>query len=132
MEPLLGYVFLFVPDVAAALEYYQGAFGLRRRYLDDSGMYGELETGATVFAFAQDDFAQTGNGIRHRRNNAEDDPPGISFTLVTNDLDAAWARAVSFGVDVVSPPATKPWGQRVGYLRDPQGIIVELATPVEV
>lgn len=126
----LGFVFFFVPDVPATLNFYEEAFGLRRRYLDESGMFGELDTGATALAFAQDDFAQEGNGVHHRRSRASDEPPGVSITLVTPDLGAAWARAVEYGVTVVSEPSTKPWGQTVGYLRDLNGIVVELAEPM--
>jgi catechol 2,3-dioxygenase-like lactoylglutathione lyase family enzyme len=50
----LGYVILYVDDVAAALAFYEEAFSLTRRFFhDDNGKaYGELETGATRLAFA--------------------------------------------------------------------------------
>ena len=130
MDLQLGYVFLFVPDVAAALSFYEAAFGLQRRYLDESGMYGELETGTTTLAFAQDDFVQSASGVSHRRTMPTEAAPGVSFTLVTEDVDAAWRRAVEHGVTVVSPPLTKPWGQTVGYIRDLNGVLLEIATPV--
>jgi lactoylglutathione lyase len=49
----LGYVILFVKDVAASLAFYEKAFGLTKRFFhDDNGKaYGELETGATRLAF---------------------------------------------------------------------------------
>jgi uncharacterized glyoxalase superfamily protein PhnB len=43
---------------------------------------------------------------------------------------AAYARAVQHGAEPVSPPAAKPWGQIVAYVRDGNGCLVELATPV--
>ena len=33
----LGYVILYVPDVAAAVEFYERAFGLSRRFVHESG-----------------------------------------------------------------------------------------------
>ena len=52
--PSLGYVILYVNDVAASLAFYEKAFGLARRFFhDDNGKaYGELETGAARLAFA--------------------------------------------------------------------------------
>jgi catechol 2,3-dioxygenase-like lactoylglutathione lyase family enzyme len=54
-----GYTIIYVPDVAAALAFYEQAFGLVRRFLHESGQYGELETGATVLAFSRHDLAET-------------------------------------------------------------------------
>ena len=40
-----GYTIIYVPDVAASLAFFTRAFGLARRFLHESGTYGELETG---------------------------------------------------------------------------------------
>ena len=47
-----GYTIVYVPHVSASLDFFEKAFGFKRRFLHDSGEYGELETGATVLAFA--------------------------------------------------------------------------------
>ena len=31
----------------------------------------------------------------------------------------------------MTEPETKPWGQDVAYVRDPDGNLIELASPVE-
>jgi uncharacterized glyoxalase superfamily protein PhnB len=55
-----------------------------------------------------------------------------SFTLgfEVADVDAECARLAAAGVEVVKPPATHPWGCRSAWLRDPDGNIVDLITPV--
>jgi catechol 2,3-dioxygenase-like lactoylglutathione lyase family enzyme len=45
----LGYTIIYVPDVATSLDFWQRAFGLRLRFVHDSGTYGELDTGATTW-----------------------------------------------------------------------------------
>jgi len=47
-----AYTIIYVPDVAASLSFFEQAFGLQRRFLHESGTYGELDTGATTLAFA--------------------------------------------------------------------------------
>ena len=131
MTVRLGYVFIFVPDVPAAVEFFERAFGLECQYLDASGMFAELATGDTVLAFAEDDYASSANGIAHQRSGPAGASPGISFTFVSDDVPADWQRAVDAGAEVVAAPAPKPWGQVVGYLRDPQGLIIEVASPVD-
>jgi len=45
-----GYIIIYVADVATSLEFFGKAFGLKTRFLHESG-YGELETGETTLAF---------------------------------------------------------------------------------
>src|SRR5215475_12281277 len=54
-----GYTIIYVPDVAASLAFFTRAFGLARRFLHESGTYGELDTGATTLAFAAHALGET-------------------------------------------------------------------------
>jgi lactoylglutathione lyase len=48
------------------------------------------------------------------------------------DVEGELAKAVKVGAaTVVREPKTKPWGQAVGYVRDLNGVIVEIGSPVE-
>lgn len=48
----------------------------------------------------------------------------VDICLYVADLDAAVAAADSAGGAAVTPPADMPWGERVAYLRDPQGTML--------
>ena len=54
---------------------------------------------------------------------------GAELMLVFADVEAAYARAVKAGAVAVSAPVLKPWGQQVAYVRDAQGVLVELCSP---
>lgn len=124
-----GYVILYVMDVPATLTFYERAFGLKRRFLHESEMYGELETGGTVLAFAAEALVEV-NGITARPNRPADDPAGAEVGLVTNDVATAYQLAVSAGAVAYKAPAVKPWGQTVGYVRDNNGFLVEICSPM--
>ena len=47
-----GYTIVYVSSVTETLAFYKEAFGFETRFLHESNQYGELETGATVLAFA--------------------------------------------------------------------------------
>jgi catechol 2,3-dioxygenase-like lactoylglutathione lyase family enzyme len=125
----LGYVIVYVADVPATLEFYERAFGLRRRYLHETHTYGELETGPTALAFAAESLTAL-NGLRARPNRRDDDPAGAEVGLVTNDVAGAYQAAVLAGATPYQEPALKPWGQTVGYVRDNNGFLVEICSPV--
>ena len=126
----LGYIILYVPDVARAVAFYEAAFGLDRRFVHPSGTYAEMETGASALAFAAEDLVD-GHGFAYRRTRSNDDAPGLEVALVTEDVDGAFERAVAAGAEALKRPAKKPWGQTVGYVRDLNGYLVEVCSPIE-
>lgn len=125
-----GYTIIYVADVAATLTFYEQAFGLSRRFLHESGQYGELDTGTTVLAFSRHDLAGTLFPGSYTAVQADQPPPGVELGLVTEDVAAAYERAVAAGALPLLLPAQKPWGQIVGYVRDLNGVLIELCSPM--
>jgi uncharacterized glyoxalase superfamily protein PhnB len=124
-----GWTIVYVADVAATVDFYERAFGLTRRFVSADGGYAELETGATTLAFAAEAMAAA-SGATIRPNRPAEAAAGFDLALVTDEVAAAYARAVAAGAIVVAPPATKPWGQTVAFVRDNNGVLVEVCTPV--
>lgn len=127
----LGYTIVYVPDVAASLDFFERAFGLKRRFLHESGTYGELETGETTLSFAAHELAQTNLPGGYIPASGAAQPLGIEIGLVTNDVETAHAGALRCGARELAPPKTKPWGQVVSYVRAPDGCLVEICSPVQ-
>jgi lactoylglutathione lyase len=124
-----GYMIVYVADVARSVAFYESAFGAKARFIHESGQYAELETGTTTLAFANDDFV-AGQGVAFRRTRADEPPPAVEIGLVFDDVAAAYRRAVEAGAAAIKEPAAKPWGQIVGYVRDANGVLVELCSPM--
>ncbi|HMQ31316.1 MAG TPA: VOC family protein [Chloroflexaceae bacterium] len=125
-----GYTIVYVADVEATLAFYERAFGLARRFLHESGQYGELDTGATTLAFSRHDLAETLFPGGYAPARPGEPPAGVELGLVTEDVAGAYARAVAAGATPLKEPAQKPWGQTVGYVRDLNGVLIELCTPM--
>ncbi len=125
-----AYTILYVPDVAASLAFYETAFGLERRFLHESGDYGELQTGATTLAFAALSLAE-GNVVGGViASDPRTRPAAFEVAFSTEDVAAAFERAVNAGAAAATEPKQKPWGQTVAYVRDRDGNLVELCTPM--
>ena len=125
-----GYTIVYVPDVAASLAFFERAFGLKRRFLHDSGTYGELETGDTTLAFAAHELGHANFRGGHVAASESAKPLGVEIGLVTPDVAGAHASALRHGAAELAAPSTKPWGQTVSYVRCPDGTLVELCTPM--
>lgn len=121
------YTLLYVADVARTLDFYERAFGQRRKFIADGGDYGELDTQGTVLGFVSARQAK-GNLPRGYRPGLLTDPPGnFEIGFSTNDVQAAYDAAVAAGAHAYAKPARKPWGQTIAYVRDLDGILVEIA-----
>ncbi len=128
MNLRLGYVIIYVPDVAATIDFYERAFGLKRRFVHESGQYAELETGATALAFANESFVAS--HLDFAPNSLKNRAAGAEIGLVTTDVGGAFDRALAAGATSVEGPQTKPWGQVVSYVRDLDGFLVEICSPM--
>ena len=123
----LGYIIHYVPDVRATLAFYGRAFGLATRFVAPGDEYGELETGATAPAFAAESLIES-QGVAFRPGRSGGEPAGVETGLVAEDVAAAYATAIAAGAAPVKPPAQKPWGQTVAYVRDCNGFLVEICS----
>ncbi|MGE5635690.1 MAG: VOC family protein [Nocardioidaceae bacterium] len=124
-----GFTILYVRDAAASVAFYERAFGLARRFEHASGQYAELETGATALAFASRALAADNLPPGLRPDDAGDGRPAFEICLVTDDVEGAFERAVQAGAEPVTAPRTRAWGQDVAFVLDPDGVLVELASP---
>lgn len=125
-----SYTILYVKDVAQSVTFYERAFGLKQRFIDESRQYAEMNTGETTLAFASNELANSNLPQGFQENSLSKSPAGIEIGFVAEDVTAAFAQAVEAGAVTVVAPKVKPWGQTVAYVRDLDGILVELCSPM--
>jgi lactoylglutathione lyase len=127
----LGWVIAYVDDPPAASSFYQQTFGLRHDFAAPDGSYAQLDTGATKLAFASYALGEKNfeNGVRRADTNGKP-PPNVEIALVHADVDAAYKRALDAGCVSLAAPEDKPHGQRVSWVRDPFGNLLEIASPL--
>ena len=125
-----AYTIVYVADVAASLAFFERAFGLPKRFLHESGAYGEVDTGAGGVTLAFVDHATARDSVQHDyvAADASPQPLGMEIGFTVADVPAAFERAVAAGARPLAAPLTKPWGQTVAYVRCPDGTLVELCT----
>ena len=127
----LGYTIMYVESVADTIAFYERAFGFERGMVTPTNEYGELKTGDTRLAFAANAFVKTLTSVAFEEAGAAKAAPPMELGLVTNEVEAAFAKAVAAGATAVKAPEKKPWGQLVGYVRDNNGFLVEICSPLD-
>ena len=99
----LGYTIVYVPNVSASLDFFERAFGLKRRFLHESGTYGELDTGATTLSFAAHELGDANFPGGHVRAHSSSQPLGMEVALVTSNVVAAHSKAVASHGEALGP-----------------------------
>jgi predicted enzyme related to lactoylglutathione lyase len=127
---MFGYTLLYVDDVEKTMRFYSQAFGLEAGFFDaEQKQYGEMVTGGTKLGFVNHKTASS-HGFSYERMTLSKMPAPFEIGLVTKDVAGAFEQAVKNGALAVSPPETKPWGQTVSYVRDCNGFLVEICSPM--
>ncbi|MFC1838757.1 VOC family protein [Thermodesulfobacteriota bacterium] len=125
-----GYTIIYVSSVVDTLDFYNKAFGFQTKFILESKDWGELSTGDTTLAFATHKMGEINLEGKYHKADMNDMPFGIELSFLTDDVEAAFERAVNAGAVPIREPEEKPWGQVVCYVRSMDGTIIEIATPV--
>jgi lactoylglutathione lyase len=125
------FTIVYVDDVPQTLEFYRRAFGFGTRFLHESKQYGELDTGDCALAFASHALGEMNLLSGYAKLANMQPPAGIEVGFETNDVQAAYDRAISKGATSAAEPAEKPWGQTVAWVRAPEGTLIALGSPME-
>ena len=129
-----GYTIIYVEDVQKAINFYKQAFGFNPKFIyeqDGNIDYGELETGNTVLAFASHQLGQMNLQGKYEKVSAEGKPFGYELAFVSDDVSAAYQKAIKAGAISISEPTEKPWGQTVAYIRAEEGTLIEICNPIQ-
>lgn len=125
-----GYTILYVADVSKSIGFYENAFGFYRKFITPENDYGELETGQTTIAFASNELAHSNLKNGFMESTLSQKPFATELGLVTDNVSEIVELALIHGATIVEKPKEKPWGQTVAYLRDIDGFLLEVCTPM--
>jgi catechol 2,3-dioxygenase-like lactoylglutathione lyase family enzyme len=103
---------LHVADIDAAKGFYTDYLGLSTEEFNLGWVarYTSPDTGANLQLVSRD-------------ASAPEDP---AISVLTDDVDAAYAEAQRLGFEIVHPLTTEPWGVRRFFVRAPDGTVINI------
>lgn len=131
MDIQYAYTILYVKDVPKTIEFYNKAFGFEEKFTTPEKDYGEIISGATTIAFANLELAKSNFKEAFSVSSLGQKAFGIELAFTTADVKKVLDKAVENGAVQLAAVQTKPWGQEVGYVRDLNGFIIEICTPMK-
>ncbi len=128
---MFTHTILYVPSVPLALSFYSTVFNIPQKFITPDNSYGELTTQGVTLSFASNSLAHSNLSKGFTEITPSTLPPGFELGFTTNDIDAIIEKALKHGATLYEKKKQKPWGQTVAYVRDPNGILIEICTPME-
>jgi lactoylglutathione lyase len=123
----LTYVRLLVDDYASCFRFYRDVMGFPVTFGDEDGGYADFDVGANVSLALFVRQYQTD----HVGAPAAASGDKVAVVFEVDDVDAAIEELRRRGAPVSAEPADRTdWGIRVGYIRDPDGNLLELNHPL--
>ncbi len=127
MNIKLKYVILFVENVETSRTFYADAFGLEKGFIADGGDYGEMTTGETTLSFSSRKLMRE---LGKNPGRPDTTAPTFEIAIEVDDVPGALARALGAGATLVQDVKQEAWGQTTSYVRDLDGYLVEICSPV--
>jgi PhnB protein len=110
---------IFVAGAAKAIDFYKKALGaeevMRFPAPDGAIMHAEIRIGDSTIMLADEMPDYGGKGPKSIGGTP------VSFFVYSENVDAAWKRAINAGAREVMPLINQFWGDRAGCLEDPFG-----------
>lgn len=131
MDIQYAYTILYVKDVPRTIGFYKAALGFEQKFLTPEKDYGEIISGNTTIAFANLELGHSNFKKGFIESHLSEKPFGIELAFTTSDVEKVMQKAIRNGAELLEETVTKPWGQQVGYLRDLNGFIIEICTPIQ-
>lgn len=125
-----GYTIFYVKDVQKTLGLYEKAFGFKIKFITPENDYGELITGETTLSFASQELGKANFGSDFKPESIKEKPYTMEVAFVTENITEDFNKALAAGMLLYKGIEDKPWGQKVGYLKDHNEILIEICTPI--
>jgi len=131
MDIQYAYTILYVKDVPKTMEFYKKTFGFEEKMLTPENDYGEIKSGITTLAFANIALGKSNFKKGFIESELDNKPFGFELAFTTSNVEKTMKSALTNGAVLLEEAVTKPWGQKVGYVRDLNGFIIEICTPIQ-
>lgn len=126
-----AYTILYVSNVTETIIFYEKAFGFSKKFVTPENDYGELITGETTIAFASLELGASNFSKGFTSINKLESPIVVELAFTSENIEEDFQKAIEAGAIEFESVVEKPWGQKVGYVLDNNGFLIEICTPIK-
>lgn len=125
MKTTSAYPVILTANVAGTSAFYQQHFGFAPVF--EADWYAHLTSTASP---------ESNLAILHHQHHTipavgRAPTAGLILNFEVEDVDAEYERCIAAGLEIVQPVRSEDFGQRHFIARDPNGILLDIITPIE-
>ena len=126
-----GYTIGYVDNVVETITFYKKAFGFVQKFIRPENDYAELISGETTIAFASISLGNSNLKQGLQSVSKSNKPFGLEMAFISEHIESDFQKAIDAGAHLYEPLGEKPWGQKVGYVLDNNGFLIEICSPMQ-
>src|SRR4028119_1522600 len=92
-----GYTIIYVANVLSSLTFFEMAFGFKKKFIDKSGDYGQLDTEETTLSFPTHSLGASNFPNGYISADSSDQPLGVEIALTTDSVEMVHQQAIAAG-----------------------------------
>ncbi len=119
---------LFVTDMAAMVRFYRDVLGFEIKEGEDAVNVYLIKDGTLFMLYERKNFESMTRRKYEYINGLNGHFEIALYVDTFEEVDKRFAEVVSKGATPVLEPTTEPWGQRICYIADPEGNLVEIGS----
>ena len=119
---------LFVNDMGAMIRFYRDILGFEIKEAEDTSNVYLIKDGTLFLLYGRKDFETMTNRKYEYVKGLNGHFELALYVDTYEEVDKAFAVAVSKCAEPVLEPTTEPWGQRTCYIADPEGNLIEIGS----
>lgn len=121
----------YVDDMAATKAFYKRVFDMEPSFESPAGRFMIMKTQPEgAIAFGLRPFVETHMvGQKTVAATPQTTPLAVEICFTTDNLEALFKKVVSAGASPVVEPKRLPWGDWCAYVKDNNGLFIELTQP---
>ncbi len=119
---------LFVNDMGKMIRFYRDVLGFEIKEGEDTSNVYLVKDGTLFLLYGRNDFEKMTSRKYEYIKGLNGHFEIALYVDTFEEVDKAYADAISKGAVSVLAPETEPWGQRTCYIADPEGNLVEIGS----
>ena len=119
---------LFVKDMATMIRFYRDVLGFEIKEEENTDNVYLVKDGTLFLLYGRKDF-ETLTGKRYEYLKGVNAHSEMALYVDSfSQVDEEYQKAIDNGATSLLEPTTEPWGQRTGFIADPEGNIIEIGS----
>src|ERR1700679_891617 len=99
-----SHTIFYVKDITKIIQFYEKAFDIQVKFVHETGLYAELDTGGTTLAFADEALGKENLPEGYLPSDVAQKPSACEIVFTVVDVDKAYEEAIAAGAVALVPP----------------------------